>query len=516
MMLDVLIRDATVYDGSGGPARDVSVGLLGDRIAYVGPAPSGHCARAVVSAPGCILCPGFIDSHASTGLGHLLPGAADHKLRQGVTTEVIGNCGTSNAPMHPEARQHAAALGIDTPWQGMGSWLERLNDHGLPLNLATHAGHNTLRAAAGAWEADLSATEASAVSAHLAEALEAGALGLSTGLIYAPGCFAGTAEIIGLARQVAAAGGIYVSHIRDERAALSESIEEALTIGAAANLPTIISHLKAAERRNWGAIPSVLARLDDARAAGQAVTVEVYPYTAVSTRLRAFLPIAAMAEGIEGLVRWLQSPACEAAARAHLRARGTDFQTLTLISASLPGSRGQTVQALARRRGQAPEEVILDALRADPEAWVVYRCIGEEDMDAALLWPDALVCSDSWSVPVNAPRSVGDPHPRTYGAFTRFIERYGLTGRLPLAAAIRKMTGLPAQWLGLSDRGRLVAGAAADLVLLDPERVAERATYAQPRQLSEGTVQVWVNGTAMLAGEALRSVLPGRILRRSS
>ena len=274
--------------------------------------------------------------------------------------------------------------------------------------------------------------------------------------------------------------------------------------------------LKAAERRNWGAIPAILSRLEQARSAGQAVTVEVYPYTAVSTRLRSFLPIAAMAEGIEGLARWLRAPGAAAAARAHLQARGTDFQALTLISEAFPGARGQTVQALSRHRRQEPEQIVLDALRSNPEAWIVYRCIDTADMDAALLWPDALICSDSWSIPVNAPRSVGDPHPRTYGAFTRFLERYALTGRLPLAAAIRKMTSLPAQWLGLPDRGRVAVGAAADLVLLEPGRVAERATYLQPRQLSEGTVQVWVNGTAVLDNEALRPVRPGRILRRSA
>ena len=310
MMLDVLIRDALVYDGSGEPGQEVSVGIVGDRIAHVGPPPLGHAARELVSAPGCILCPGFIDSHSSTGLGHLLPGAAQHKLRQGVTTEVVGNCGTSDAPMHPQARQHAASLGIDAPWQGMGSWLERLDGSGLTINLATHAGHNTLRAAAGAWEAALSPAQQASMTSLLAEALEAGALGLSTGLIYAPGCFATTDELIALARQVAAAGGIYVSHIRDERAALSAAIEEALTIGAAAELPLIISHLKAAERRNWGAIPAILSRLEQARSAGQAVTVEVYPYTAVSTRLRSFLPIAAMAEGIEPPPRAMQQPSC--------------------------------------------------------------------------------------------------------------------------------------------------------------------------------------------------------------
>ncbi|MFT5685566.1 MAG: N-acyl-D-amino-acid deacylase, partial [Myxococcota bacterium] len=198
--------------------------------------------------------------------------------------------------------------------------------------------------------------------------------------------------------------------------------------------------------------------------------------------------------------------------------RGTDFEALTLITDSLSGARGASVGDLARRRGADPAETAVAVLRADPEAWIVYRCIDEADMDAALLWPDAIVCSDSWSYPVNAPNPVGDPHPRTYGAFTRFLEEYALSRqRLSLGAAIRKVTRLPADWLGLPDRGRIAMGAAADLVLLDLSRVHARATYEDPRQFSEGTEQVWVNGVAMFdAQHRIRSVLPGRTLRRQA
>jgi N-acyl-D-amino-acid deacylase len=518
MILDTLITNAAVLDGSGGPARAVAVGILGDRIALVGEPPVGLAARHTLDATGRLLCPGFIDTHASTGLGYMLPHAADHKLRQGVTTEVIGNCGTSEAPVGArllvEARRRAAAVGATLTWRGLGEWLSQLDRHGLPINVATHIGHGTLRAGAGAWEPALSAEQHDTMTALLAEGLGAGALGLSTGLIYAPGSFADTGEIIALARQVAAAGGVYVSHIRDERAGLLDAIEEALTIADRAGLPAIISHLKAAERANWGKIPAVLERLERARAAGQAVTVEVYPYTAVSTRLHAFLPTAAMREGSAGLPGWLRDPDNRARAAAHLRARGTDFQALTLITESLPGARGRSIAALAR--GGDPAEQVLAVLSVDPEAFIVYRCIDEADMNAALLWPDAIVCSDSWSLPVNATTPVGDPHPRTYGAFTRFIEEYALARpRLSLGAAIRRVTRLPADWLGLTDRGRIAVGAAADLVLLSPDRVHARATYEDPRQFSEGTEQVWVNGRPMFDGEQrILPRLPGRTLRR--
>ena len=522
MILDTLITGAEVYDGQHVEPRCVSVGILGKRIAWVGEPPVGHAARQTVHAPGAVLCPGFIDAHASTGLGYMLPNAADHKLYQGVTTEVIGNCGSSNAPIGPhllaDAQRQADGIGAPLCWRGMGEWLDQLDAHGLPINAATHIGHSTLRASTGAWQPTLSSTQQAEIGALLTEGLAAGALGMSTGLIYAPGSLSTTGELIALAEIVAAAGGVYASHIRDERHALEDAIEEALTIGQQAGLPTIISHLKAAERANWGKIPGVLARLERARGTGQAVTVTAYPYTAVSTRLRAFLPTGVMQDGVSGMLARLKTPEGRAAAIAHLQARGTDFAALTLLTESLPGGQGCRLSILAQHRREAPEDTAIAVLLSDPEAWIVYHCIDEADMDAALLWPDAIVCSDSWSYPVNATNPVGNPHPRTYAAFTQFLEAYALARpRLPLGAAVRKMTSLPADWLGLPDRGRIAPGAAADLVLLMPDRVHACATYDDPRQFSEGTRQVWVNGVAMLddAGH-IRPVLPGTTLRRQA
>lgn len=516
-MLDLLIQDATVYDGVSPSGRAAAVGILGDRIAWVGEPPHGCAARTVLSAPGRFLCPGFIDSHASTGMGFRLPDAADHKLLQGVTTEVVGNCGTSDAPIGPHLRdaasQRARQIGTHADWDSLRSWLEALEQHGLPINVGTHIGHSTLRKSAGAWEPALTAQQRHDMHAMLEEGLTNGALGMSTGLIYAPGCFASTAEIIDLARKVSHAGGLYVSHLRSERDQLAEAVEEALEIGMQAALPVLISHLKSAERPNWGRIPATLDRIAQAREAGQAVTVEVYPYTAVSTRLRAFFPPALLRGGDAQLTERLRQ--ARPAAAAHLRARGTDFDGLVLITDSLPGARGHSIGALARQQQADPAQVAIAALEADPDAWVVYHCIDPSDMDAAILWPDAIVCSDSWSYPVNALNPIGDPHPRTFGAFTRFLEQYALTGRIPFGEAIRKITTLPARWLGLRGRGQIAVGAAADLVLLDPQRLRERATYAAPRQLSEGTDQVWVNGVPMLRPDgSIAAQLPGRVLRR--
>jgi N-acyl-D-aspartate/D-glutamate deacylase len=202
---------------------------------------------------------------------------------------------------------------------------------------------------------------------------------------------------------------------------------------------------------------------------------------------------------------------------AWLVERGTDFDAMRLITESLPRVRTHSIAEVAKDRGKPPEQMAVDLLLADPDAWIVYHCISPEDLDAAILWPDAIVCSDSWSHPINAPNQIGDPHPRTFGAFTRFLERYALREeRLSFGEAVRKITHLPAHWLGIGGRGHIAEGTWADLVLLDPERLREKATFEEPRQMSEGTVRVWVNGTTMLRdGEVVRQ-MPGRVLRSGS
>ena len=516
--LDFLIRDATVYDGDGEAPRRVAVGVLDQRIAWVGEAPVA-ATDTIFDGSGRLLCPGFIDTHASTGLGYMLPNAGDNKLFQGVTTEIIGNCGTSSGPVGPRLvatmERLAEEIGFTFSWAGLGEWFGQLEDYGLPFNIGSFVGHSTLRAGHCTDFQQVDDGDVASMAESLDGAMAEGALGLSTGLVYAPGSFATTEEIITLAKISTRHGGIYVSHIRDERQNLEASIEETVRIGHEARLPILVSHLKAAEKPNWGKIPRVIEQIEAARAEGLRINFEVYPYTAVSTKLRTFIPKATLVEGVQGMVERLRTHDWRKQSEDWLVRRGTDFAAMVLIGESLPGAKGQSIADLAARHGRAPEAMVVDVLLADPDAWIVYHCLSEDDLDAAVLWPDAIVCSDSWSHPVNAPNQFGDPHPRTFGAFTRFLERYALRQeRVSLGHAIRKITSLPADWVGLRDRGRIAVGQWADLVLLDPARVRERATFDEPRQLSEGTDKVWVNGTLMLDQGAVLPALPGQVLRR--
>ncbi|MEM7581956.1 MAG: amidohydrolase family protein, partial [Acidobacteriota bacterium] len=443
----------------------------------------------------------------------------DNKLFQGVTTEIIGNCGTSSGPVGPllvsTMEELAEEIGFSFSWRSLGGWFEQVTAYGLPFNIGTFVGHSTLRAGLCEDAQQITRHEIDQMLELLEEGIAAGGLGLSTGLVYAPGSFADTEEIIELARVAARSGGIYVSHIRDERQGLEDSIEETVRIGREGRLPILVSHLKSAEKPNWGKIPRIIERIEAARAEGLEINFEVYPYAAVSTKLRTFIPKPLMADGVGGMVEKLRTDEWRQQSADWLVQRGTDFAAMMLIGDSVPGARGRSVTEIAADRGRPPEQTVVDLLLADPDAWIVYHCIDEADMDAAILWPDAIICSDSWSHPINAPHQFGNPHPRTFGAFTRFLERYALAEeRIPFGHAIRKITSLPAHWLRLARRGRIAEGYFADLTLLDLPKVKEKATFADPRQMSEGTDRVWVNGTLMFEDGAVIREMPGHILKR--
>lgn len=516
MLLDVLIKDAEVFDGKGGEGKRTSVGILGDRIAYMGPALGAQAAKVTVDAKGCWLSPGFIDSHASTGLNYLREQAADHKIFQGVTLELIGNCGTSTAPIGPKLQQtmdqKAEQIGFTFNWSSLHSYFEQVENVGLPINLATLVGHSTLRAGFVEEWKHPKKQEFQQMCAALEEGMQQGALGFSSGLIYPPGCFADTQELIELAILTHRLGGFYASHIRDERSEVVDAVQEALTIGRKSGIPVLISHLKAADKHNWGKVPLLLQMIEDyQRETNNRAAVDVYPYTAVSTKLRAFFPKELLRDGVEAISEKLQQETWRSQSHQWLRHRQIDFASMWVLSDD--DNNGQSISDIATTHQCFPEEAACRLVEEHPDTWIIYDCISEEDMDTAVLWKDSMICSDSWSYPVNAKTSIGKPHPRTFGAFSRFLDRYVFqTNKLSYGEAIRKITSIPADFLGIPNRGRIRKGNFADLLLMNPTTFADRATYKNPMQFSEGVHFLWINGRPVVEHGELNRDKHGRVI----
>jgi N-acyl-D-amino-acid deacylase len=498
-MFDSLIQNATVFSGKNEAPQKTQVGIRNQKIEAISPDLRPEQARQVIDGTGLYLTPGFIDPHASTGFGYFFPKAADHKLHQGITTEIFGNCGTSPGPIGdrlvPTMERLSEEIGFPFGWRSMGEYFEKIQDH-LQFNIASLVGHSTLR---GGYLQDWNkptASEIETMKAALAQAMDEGALGMSTGLIYSPGCFAETEEIVALAEVVKEKGGLYASHIRNERDLLEEAIEEALNISQQAGLRVLISHLKAAERPNWGKIPRVIERIERYNSEnGNSARVDVYPYTAVSTKLRAFIPKYLLDEGTAALPQRLQRRSAVEDIQAWIEQKGYELDQMMVISNDISTYHARTISELAGELKLSLSETMARVIRDNPDTWIVYHCIQQEDIDYAIEWEKAMVCTDSWSYPINAPRTIGQPHPRSYGAFTTYLQRYVLEKQsLSWQEAIHKITQAPAEFFGLKKRGLVAEGYHADLVLLDPSKVKARATYLDPKQLSEGVVHLWVNG----------------------
>ena len=384
--LDYLILNATIVDGSGTKPYSGSVGLRGNRISVVTKGNLNLEADEVIDARGQYLTPGFIDTHASTGIGFFFPHAADHKLYQGITTEIFGNCGTSPAPIGPllESKMEELAdnLGFSYDWRSLDEYFGRLENEGLQFNIANLTGHSTLRSGDVKDWNNITADEQQNMEDAMVKSMDDGALGLSTGLIYAPGCFAGTSEIVALAKIASAYGGIYASHMRDERDKLEEAIEETLLIGEQANINVLVSHLKSAEKRNFGKIKSVLARLDEYNSSHKVkAKIHVYPYTAVSTKLRAFIPKLFLANGIEKVPARLAEPGVEEEITAYIEKKGYDFTQMLFISNDHNDWEGKTIAAIAEYEAWSVSRALMEILKVDTEVWIVYFCIDETDLD---------------------------------------------------------------------------------------------------------------------------------------
>lgn len=518
-MLNFLIKDATIYDGSGDKPFIGSIGIEGDAIINIynknDELPQAH---KIIHAKGLTLTPGFIDTHASTGFGFFFPHAADHKLYQGITTEIFGNCGTSPAPIDellvPTMQKLANDLHFDFNWQSLEEYFDILEGIGVQFNVATLTGHSTLRSGALKEWTRVSKLENRQMLSSMQSSMRDGSLGLSTGLIYAPGCFANTDEIIELAKIAKANGGIYASHIRDERDKLEEAIEETLTIGEKAGINVLVSHLKSAEERNFGKIDGVIKRLEAYnKTHTQQVKIDVYPYTAVSTKLRAFIPKKFLEGGLSEVKGRLNSQEVVIEIADYIIEKDYDLSQMMIISNNYPEWEGKNVQEIAYEFDWSLAETMCEILKRDTEMWIVYHCIDQTDIDKAITWPNAMICTDSWSHPINAPKQIGVPHPRSYGAFTEFLYQYVFQKKLlSFEEAIRKISSMPSDYFNLVKRGRIEVGYKADVVLFEKDKIKPMATYTNPMELSKGVEHLWVNGTQLIESGVINDAKPGEVL----
>ncbi|MCH8225586.1 MAG: D-aminoacylase [Chloroflexi bacterium] len=527
-MYDLLLKNGTIYDGTGAAPYRSDIGIVQGRIAAIGTLEEDSART--VDVTGLAVSPGFIDLHTHSDFSFLLDNSAQSKVRQGCTLELTGNCGSSFcAPLHGESRRVGEervglyGVGPIMDWTTFDEYLAKLEIAGSTLNLATQVGHGTVRTAVLGFE-DRAPTpeELDRMRGLVAESLDAGALGFSTGLYYAPGSYARTDEVVTLAREAARRGKLYSTHMRDEgdsTISLFGSIEETLAISRLSGVRVQISHLKCAAPSVWGRTLELLDRLDRGRAEGLDVAADQYPYTASSTGLSgAILPRWAQVGGREATLARLADE--EFYTRLHEEIKA-GFQSRGgadhIVVANHPpdrGLEGLNLEQIAQNMGCDAADAGIRIYQA-AETSVISHSLREEDVVSIAAGSLVAVGSDGSSLSTEGVLSAGKPHPRSYGTFPRFLSRYVREQKVvSLEEAIRKMTMLPASRLGLTQRGRIAPGMWADLVAFDPDTVADTATYDAPHSYPVGIPHVVVNGELVIQDGAYTAATPGKVLKR--
>jgi N-acyl-D-aspartate/D-glutamate deacylase len=491
---DLVIRNATVYDGTGAAPRKTDVSLRGDRILALGELSREPAAREL-DASGLALAPGFIDVHTHDDFAATLHPEMGFKVLGGVTTCVVGNCGFGAAP-HREAARMARAFhphGELPRWDGYAGYMDYLDREPPSVNVGVLMGHGTIRAAAmGNQQRMPDRDELAQMSAVVREGLEAGALGLSTGLIYEPGRYAETDEIVALAALMQERGAIYTTHMRDEGNGLLDSVREAIEIGERAGVAVQISHHKASGRSAWGLVAKSLELIEGAQARGLDVHADQYPYTAGSTVLAALVQNNSFDAGGGGL--------------------GESLAGKDVVIASAPDHSdwdGRSLESFHREFGGSLADTAERVLNECPLATVVLHSMSEDDVRLVMRHPSTMIGSDG------IPTLEGKPHPRLYGSFARVLGHYARDlGLFPLEDAVHRMTGMAARKFGLKNRGVVRAGAQADLVLFDPQNILDTGTFEDPNQTPAGIPHVFVNGVAVVSDGNHTGARPGQTLRR--
>ena len=538
MSYDLLIKGGRILDGAGNPWYHEDLAVADGKIAAVGKLPQEDAER-VIDAEGLVVAPGFIDAHSHSDGGVLVYPQMESTLAQGITTVVAGQCGGSPAPIDPDMRelleerytkQMPPGIEFKITWTTFDEYLNRMEEVGVGANIAHHVGHSTVRIAAMGFDArQPTEAELEEMRRLTEEAMESGAYGLSTGLIYPPGMYATTDEIVELAKVAARYVGVYDSHIRGEGATLLKAVAEAIGIGERAGLPVHISHHKAAGKSVWGMSVETLRMMEEARSRGVDVTFDQYPYRAGSTSLVTLLPPWAHDGGMEKLLERLGDEEDRVRMRRDIEtglpgwenfagALGWENIMISYVrTEENKAAEGKNLVEVKEMRGEPDEFTALYKLLLEEEgaAGMVIFAMQEEDVRRIMKHPLHMVGTDASSVASTGPFAMGKPHPRHFGTYPRILGRYVREhGVLRLEEAVRKMTSFPAQRFGILDRGLLRPGMWADITIFDPETVIDHATYQDPHQLPDGIPYVIVNGIVAVDKGRCTGALAGKVLRK--
>jgi dihydroorotase/N-acyl-D-amino-acid deacylase len=528
---DVLIKNGRIVDGSGRAAYVADVGIKGDRIVKIGNLSQATATR-IIDARGLVVAPGFIDMLGQSETYLLIDPRAMSKVMMGVTTEITGE-GESIAPINErqirEQEDFLRRFNLTIDWRTLDQYFKRLEKQGSGVNLGTFVGATQVREYVVGYD-DRAPTpqELEQMKMLVADAMRDGALGLSTSLQYVPARFAKTDELIELAKVARQYGGIYATHQRSEANTIDASLDEVFEIAQKAQIPVEIWHLKTAYKKNWGRMAHVLSRIKQARDRGLDVTADIYPYIAGSTALSACLPPWAQEGGVEMMLARLRDPQTRQRLKKEISEEQTEWENIYLgsggpsgvligavVNRELESLQGKRISEIAAEQKKDPLDTVFDLILADHgQTGAIYFMMSEADMRAAMQAPFVSFCTDSGSRATDGPLAGSKSHPRGWGSYPRVLGRYVRDEKLlSLEAAIHKMTGAPAARVGLRDRGLIKEGMFADVVMFDPVKVIDKATFESPNQYPTGIEYVLVNGKISVDNGQRTTVLAGRALR---
>jgi len=522
---DLIVRGGTVLDGNGSAPARGDIGITGDRIVAVGDLSDGRAGR-VIDASGLMVAPGFIDVQGQSGTTLLADGNGESHLRQGITTEIIGEGGSPAYWTTDTADVEALApFGVAFDWTDADGYFNRLRERGTTINLGTFVPATTVRRTViGMDNRPPTAAELTRMEALVDQAMQDGAFGLSSALIYVPGSFAQTAELVALAKVAAKYQGVYITHIRGESFNLFNALDEAIGIGRDAGLPVVIFHLKVGAKANWGRMNEALAKIDAANRSGVKVSATMYPYTAGGTGLAATLPLWVQEGGREQMLARLKDPAVRQRARAEIESKidgwenllqATTFEGIQIASAPKEIDQsiiGKRIAQIAVERKVDPWDVYFQLLiESGGRIGALYHMMSEADVATGLQSSLVTIGTDSAALRKEGVLAQGSPHPRSYGTFPRVLGKYVRDDKvMTLSEAVRRMTSAAATQVGIKDRGRIQLGMLADLVVFNPATVMDNATYEEPHQYPTGIEHVIVNGVPVLDPRGLTGARPGR------